>query len=134
MKNKFSLLSLLIICFTASLFFISAASGTEKGDQLYMGNCAKCHGREGEGFLRLYPPIHNSTFLKNKVPQLPCIMRYGLRGKIIVEGIEFNQIMPGNERLSPEDMGHIISFLQKRWNHPASELIVKEWLNNCHSS
>lgn len=98
-----------------------------------MGNCAKCHGREGEGFLKLYPPIHNSRFLKSNLSQLPCIMRYGLRGKITVEGTEFNQIMPGNERLSPDDMRHIISSLQKRWNHPVSELSVKEWLNNCNN-
>jgi cytochrome c len=130
--SDFRHLFLLIICSLATLFFISFAHGAEKGDQLYMGNCAKCHGREGEGFLRLYPPIHNSNFFKKNVSQLPCIMRYGLRGKIIVEGIEFNQIMPGNERLAPEDMRHIISFLQKRWNHPASEISVTEWLNNCN--
>jgi len=123
-REWFSLLlatSLLLAHQTAS-----AQQPVKQGENLFMAHCAKCHGRSGEGFLQLYPPIHNTRYLKEKVDQMPCIIRNGMRGSIEVDGITFNQIMPGNQRISVEDMAVLINYLQKKWGHPITELTIAE--------
>jgi mono/diheme cytochrome c family protein len=126
----------LLLLFPILLFFvcIADAEATDIGAQLYLGNCAKCHGREGEGFLKLYPPIRNSRYLKEDVSKLPCIIRYGLKGEIVVEGQTFNQIMPAIQQLKAEQTSDILRFLQNKWNHPEIEPIISKWLENCSSN
>ena len=129
---KSNILRLCIL--TIITVFMSLSSSTAaplNGEQLYTANCAKCHGREGEGFLRLYPPIHDSKYLRQNVSKLPCIIRNGLKGKITIGEITFNQIMPAIQTLSPEQMSHIITSIQRKWNHPVTETPVKKWLENC---
>ncbi len=131
---KSNILSLCILT-VVSIFMIPSSSSAAPvtGEQLYTANCAKCHGREGEGFLRLYPPIHDSRYLKENVSKLPCIIRNGLKGKITIGEITFNQIMPAIQTLKPTQMSHIITFLQQKWNHPVTELTVRKWLEECSS-
>ena len=106
MKSNFFYLFLLFFSIVTFLAFFSSVQGKSgqvtEGQELFKAHCAKCHGQEGEGFLRLYPPLQNSRFLRTDVARLPCIMRNGLKGEIKVGDVTFNQIMPGNERLSAE--------------------------------
>lgn len=127
--NIFTSLILLILLLTNQCW----SAEPDKGSQLYLGNCAKCHGREGEGFLKLYPPIRNSRFLNEDVFKLPCIIRYGLKGEIVVEGHTFNQIMPAIQQLSSEQINDTMRFMQNQWNHPVTELTVNKWLEECNS-
>lgn len=124
-------ISLFLSFLLLSFPLLAPAKDTDIGAQLYRGNCAKCHGHEGEGFLKLYPPIHNSRFLKEDVSQLPCIIRYGLKGEIVVDGVTFNQIMPATQQLKPEQIENIIRFMQDKWNHPSTPPDVKGWLEDC---
>jgi mono/diheme cytochrome c family protein len=130
-NNRQSLPLRLLFPVLLLFIFIADAQATDIGDQLYLGNCAKCHGRQGEGFLKLYPPIRNSRFLKEDVSKLPCIIRHGLKGEIVIDGVTFNQRMPAIQQLKPEQISDIIQFLQTKWNHPVTELTVGTWLENC---
>lgn len=128
-SNIFKLCILTII----SVFILPSTSPAApvNGEQLYTANCAKCHGREGEGFLRLYPPIHDSRYLKENVSKLPCIIRNGLKGEITIGETTFNQIMPAIQTLKPTQMSHIITFMQQKWNHPVTGNPVRKWLEKC---
>lgn len=133
MKNNICSLTVVSIFILLSISSVYSFAEQSSGEQLYTANCAKCHGREGEGFLRLYPPIHDSRYLKEEVSNLPCIIRNGLRGEITVGDTTFNQVMPAIDRLSPEQMSQIITFLQQKWSHPVTELNVNKWLEECSS-
>jgi len=137
-KSNFFYLFLLVFCIVTFLAFFSSVQGksgqVSEGQELFKTHCAKCHGQEGEGFLRLYPPLQNSRFLGTDVARLPCIMRNGLKGEIKVGDVTFNQIMPGNERLSAENMKQLIIFMQNAWKHPRTQLSVQDWLTNCSST
>ena len=135
---KSNILRLCILTVVSIFMLLSSSSVYSsaepvKGEQLYTANCAKCHGREGEGFLRLYPPIHDSKYLRQNVSKLPCIIRNGLKGEITIGEITFNQIMPAIQTLKPTQMSHIITFMQQKWNHPVTELTVSKWLEECNS-
>jgi mono/diheme cytochrome c family protein len=135
---KSNILRLCILTVVSIFMLLSSSSVYSsaepvKGEQLYTANCAKCHGREGEGFLRLYPPIHDSKYLRQNVSKLPCIIRNGLKGEITIGEITFNQIMPAIQTLKPTQMSHTITFMQQKWNHPVTDLTVSKWLEECSS-
>ncbi|MFT5726140.1 MAG: hypothetical protein ACI8PB_000258 [Desulforhopalus sp.] len=41
--------------------------------------------------------------------------------------------MPAIQTLKPTQMSHIITFMQKKWHHPVTELTVSQWLEECSS-
>ena len=125
------MLLLAALSFFSGQIHANEATASE-GQQLFTANCAKCHGREGKGFLRLYPPLTQSRHLIEDVEQLPCIIRYGQKGEIVVNGVTFNGIMPGNERLSDADIDAIITFMQLTWAGGTTPLDVSTWLDECN--
>lgn len=112
---------------------ISAETQTDDR-QLYINKCGNCHGADGKGFLRVYPPIHDSRFLKQDVKKLPCIIQNGLQGELDINGTVFNQVMPGTKSLTPDQIAELIQFMQKQWNHPLIPLQVEQLLSQCENS
>ncbi len=96
------------------------ASGEEKvkleqylveGQQLYLQYCSTCHQKEGQGLARLYPPLDNSDYLDNNVDGVICIVKHGLQGSIVVNGVEYNQMMPANPALTPLEIAEIVTYV-----------------------
>ena len=109
----------------------SELSAEDDGRALYQEKCGNCHGKKGEGFRRVYPPIRNSRYLRESLPDLPCVIRNGLEGEIMVAGRAFNQQMPGDPVITGQEMGLIIGFMLKEWGHRLPELEVEKWLERC---
>ncbi len=124
---------LLILFFVLIFSSVYVAAETRiQEESLFNSNCSNCHGQKGEGFLKLYPPIRNSRFLNKDLTDLPCIIRYGLRGEIEIDGQLFNQVMPGNKKLSPTEIAEIILYMQNSWGHGRTELNIEQELTQCH--
>ena len=66
-----------------------------QGKVLYDFHCANCHMQDGAGLRGLIPPLANADYLKNNQESLACVIRYGLKGTIIVNGKEYNTQMAG---------------------------------------
>lgn len=104
------------------------------GMQLYAAKCAQCHGDDGNGLGTLYPPIKDSDYIKNNQDSLACIIKYGLSGALIVNGIEYNQPMPANPDLYDEEIASIINYIQNGWGQEADFFSVEQarkGLDNC---
>ncbi len=101
------------------------------GEALFAAKCAKCHGGEGEGFMQLYPPLANSRYFREEISRLGCVIRFGLRGKIVVDGKEFNGIMPGDDRISDKELEKLVAYLASRWGDPDQEINLQQWMKNC---
>lgn len=108
---------------------VPATAGS--GSALFAEHCSSCHGAAGEGFRSLYPPLSRSRILADEPEVLPCLIRYGLRGEIVVDGRVFNQVMPGNPRLSTGDIARIISHMQALWGDENRAIEVETWLEDC---
>lgn len=106
-------------------------AATGSGSALFAEHCSSCHGATGEGFRSLYPPLSRSRILADEPEVLPCIIRYGLRGEIVVDGRVFNQVMPGNPRLSADEIAGIISHMQALWGDENRAIEVETWLEDC---
>lgn len=96
-----------------------------QGERLYVQHCASCHGDQGEGIGQLVPPLANSDYLAQHSNQLACIVRVGLKGPIVVNGVDYNQLMLGvqdtttHRQLSPAQITNLLNFIESHWgNHP----------------
>ncbi len=118
-KNKF----LVLLCFVFYSLLISCAdekqaqsrANANHGLELYERMCANCHQSDGSGFVKLYPPLKNADYLKQNPKAIFGIIKNGLRGSILVNGTEFNLVMPANPKLSDKEIEHIIEYVQTRF-------------------
>lgn len=87
---------------------------SSEGEFLYQFTCSDCHGKQGEGFKDLYPPLKNSDWLKARTPQeLACLIHNGHQGDIIVNGKLYNQPMPAFKKLTNIEVSNLISYINQ---------------------
>lgn len=104
----------ILLLFSIGLITYSCIPSTrDYGKELYEEKCANCHGIEGNGLQQLYPPIKNSDYLINNQEKLACLIRFGQKGPITVNGVGFNQSMPPQALLSDIDIYNIINYISK---------------------
>ncbi|MFC6998781.1 c-type cytochrome [Rufibacter roseus] len=116
---------LLIGCFTER---------GEEGKLLYGRHCASCHLENGEGLRGIIPPLANSDFSDKNRSELACIIRNGMSGPVEVNGVVYNQPMPGNAALTETDITNIINYLHNEFGSPKQKVSigeVREQLKSC---
>lgn len=105
-----------------------------QGKVLYERQCARCHGADGKGFEKLYPPLAQADFLVNHQEELACIIWNGLQGKIVVNGQEYEQVMMGNRNLNSIEITNIINYINNDWGNETDYVTLKTVeaaLNEC---
>jgi mono/diheme cytochrome c family protein len=85
-----------------------------EGYQIYTMNCANCHQADGKGMANLYPPLIGSKIIQDKAV-MACIIKYGLKDTIIVNGKPFSRPMPANAKLQELEIAEIITYVNMKW-------------------
>ncbi|NIT57377.1 MAG: c-type cytochrome, partial [Aliifodinibius sp.] len=91
------------------------------GANLYIQNCASCHGSNAEGIGDVFPPLVNSKWITGNKSIPVRIVRDGLSGEVQVKGKTYNGSMPSfKARLSIAEIAAIVNFLRDSsdGNHP----------------
>lgn len=116
------------------LVFFSCANKNTEGKRLYNSYCINCHQESGKGVGKLIPPI-SREFILNYKNNMPCIIKYGMEGKIIVNNIEYNHAMPGNNKLSDFDMVNVLNYINEEFGTGENDIFnieqVREDLSSC---
>ena len=103
------------------------------GKQLFAVNCQICHGDDGNGIKGLGAPLNESNWVQGDKTKLLSIVLYGLTGPIRVGDKMYappdvSGAMPAmnnNDKLSDQDIAHILSYIRKAWNNKAG-VITKD--------
>jgi mono/diheme cytochrome c family protein len=124
-KNKIFVLILLATLYSSCIDnqFNNATVNLASGYQLYEKNCSNCHQTDGSGLAKLYPPLANADFIKNNPNMLDSIIKYGQKGAIMVNGIEYNMAMPASKNLSDFEIKQIRSYVLIKFNKLDSLLV-----------
>lgn len=104
------------------------------GERLYLKHCSNCHQKNGQGLGRLYPPLDSSDYLTNNLNDVLCIIRYGRKGDLVVNGVRYNQSMPSNPALSDLEIAEIATYIYNTWQNNRGIISVNETtavLNSC---
>ncbi|MTI29418.1 c-type cytochrome [Xanthovirga aplysinae] len=86
-----------------------------EGRRLYIANCANCHQKDGKGLARLIPPLAESDYMAKNVERTICIIKNGLEGEILVNGISYNQPMPAHTNLTNIEIAEIVTYIHNSW-------------------
>lgn len=104
------------------------------GKKLYELHCQTCHMADGEGLGKLVPPLAGADYVLQGGAELACIIRYGQKGPIIVNGEEYNRPMPGFQDLPAVEVRSILLYIRSAWGNAAKDIpfeSVREALNRC---
>lgn len=97
-----------------------------EGQRLYATHCASCHGEQGEGLRRLMPPLAGSDYLRQHRDELPCLIRQGQRGHIVVNGVTYDQVMPPHDDLTDSQITNILNYVHTAWGNQAPKHTISE--------
>ncbi|MFN3802129.1 c-type cytochrome [Belliella pelovolcani] len=86
-----------------------------EGKILYENYCANCHQADGTGLGKLIPPLRGSDYMLEDIGRTVHIIKYGLKGEIIVNGEKYNQPMPANPQLTNMEIAQIVTYLYNIW-------------------
>ena len=121
-----------ILC-TCVLAQLTGCGKTEhrQGHALYDQHCANCHMEEGVGLRQLIPPLAGSDYLRENPAEVVRGIVYGMEGPMTVNGVTYNQPMPGNEELTEFQVVNIVNYINSAWGNDYPEITVtqtREWL------
>ena len=88
-----------------------------QGQRLYILNCANCHGEQGQGLMSLYPPLAASDYLIQHETELPCLIRNGIKGAIVVNGKPYNGEMTPLKDLTDVQITNILNYIRSAWGN-----------------
>ncbi|MFK8161243.1 MAG: cytochrome c [Lewinella sp.] len=122
----------ILICGTILLLAIACGkTDNVQGHSLYDQHCASCHFEEGTGLRKLMPPLAGSDYLRDQQRAVVRSIRYGLAGPIQVNGVTYNEVMPGNKELSEFQIVNIVNYINQAWGNDYGRISVEDtrrWL------
>lgn len=95
------------------------------GQRTYTQICAACHQMNGQGIPGAFPPLANSDYLMaDKARSIDTVIK-GLEGKITVNGVEFNGVMPA-VALSDNEVANVLSFVRNSFGNKGDAVKPEE--------
>lgn len=92
------------------------------GRRVYQGMCQACHGPEGRGLPGAFPPVAGSDWIAQNPDRLIEVVVNGLSGPIVVNGQQYNAVMPPMGYLSNPDIANVLTFVLNSWDNPGGEV------------
>jgi nitrite reductase (NO-forming) len=97
----------------------------KRGEGVFKTNCAACHQPTGVGIPNAFPPLAKSDYLNKDKVRAIKVVTGGLQGKVIVNGQEFNGVMPA-WNLSDEDIANVITYIYNSWGNSGKDVTAAE--------
>lgn len=92
----------------------------DRGKVAFKRNCAACHQLDGSGVKGAFPPLAKSDFIKS-ADVIAATVANGLSGKITVNGVDYNGVMP-QLGLNDEDIANISTYVLNNWDNVGGEI------------
>jgi len=80
----------------------------------------------GAGLGKLIPPLKGSDYLLTNVPRAAKVIKYGLKGPVMVNGTEYNQPMPANPRLTNLELTELLTYISNNWGNEHGSITIAE--------
>ena len=89
---------------------------------------------DGSGLEGLIPPLAGADYLREQRALIPCIIRYGQQGEIVVNDRTYQQEMPAVPQLSDFEITNVINYINHAWGNDYGVVkyeTVRQALENC---
>ena len=101
----------------------------KRGKMIYADMCKVCHLPSGEGKVKIYPPLAKSDYLMENREASIRAVKYGMKGKITVNGIRYNKRMskPG---LDNDEVADVMNYITNSWGNKNDKMITEKEVEN----
>ena len=103
-----------------------AEMASADGKTAYMTNCAACHQPTGLGLPGIFPPLAKSDYLAQDRQRVIRVILEGLGGPVVVNGVEYNSVMPGLFHLDDATIANILTFVFSSWGNEGDPVTPSE--------
>lgn len=94
------------------------------GKEIYLDFCIQCHGANGKGDSKNFPPLDASDWLKNKRKESIEAVKFGQKGEIVVNKIKYNNAMPAMG-LSNQEVADVMNYIMTSWSNTQSKIVTE---------
>ena len=98
-----------------------------EGQEIYQDFCVQCHLNSGEGVSGVFPPLKSSDYLLNNIEKSIAGIKYGLKGKIIVNDEIYNSVML-NQGLENEEIADVMNYILNEWGNSYKKKITTQYV------
>lgn len=99
-----------------------------QGKRIYKALCSNCHMDDGNGLGQIYPSLHKSIYLGDKIEDLTCLIRTGKQSSHLS-----TVVMPGFSKLREAELSNLINYLSHEWGNQEILPItsIREQIDSC---
>lgn len=95
------------------------------GKEIYDDFCIQCHGANGKGDGKNFPPLDGSDWLSKKRSQSIHAVKFGQSGQISVNKIKYNNNMPAMG-LSNVEVADVMNYIMNSWSNKQMKKVSVE--------
>ena len=92
------------------------------GSEIYQDFCVQCHLSTGIGVFGVFPPLKASDYLLENTNLSIAGIKYGLKGKIIVNNEEYDGLMI-RQGLDNEEVADVMNYILNEWGNETTDFI-----------
>ena len=93
------------------------------GSEIYQDFCVQCHLSTGIGVFGLFPPLKASDYLLENTNLSIAGIKYGLKGKIVVNNEEYDGLMI-RQGLDNEEVADVMNYILNEWGNETTDFIT----------
>ena len=100
----------------------------ELGENVY-SDCAACHQADGTGLEGSFPPLVGTDRVLGDAGPLAAIIIDGLEGPIVVDGVDYDDLMPGWDTYTDQEIAAVLTYIRQSWGNdadPVDEALVAD--------
>lgn len=105
---------------------LTKSQQVEAGKTLYQGTCSVCHGAEGKGMAKVFPPLEKSDYLMADKRRSIEVVLNGLEGPIQVNGEAYDSVMPPMSQLNDDEVAHILTYVRNAFGNSGDAISPAE--------
>ena len=111
--NKFK--SGIVASAVAAIALFSGVANADAGAAVYQKNCMACHQANGQGMAGVFPPLVGNSNITDKPAYIAETIVKGKSGKVVVNGAEYNGMMPPMAYMSDADIAAVVDYVNNKF-------------------
>lgn len=84
---------------------------------------------DGSGLEGLIPPLAGADYLRDNQSSLACLIRYGIKDTLVVNGKTYSNPMEGVPNLTEFEITNIINYINQAWGHQLGTVVASDIQN-----
>jgi mono/diheme cytochrome c family protein len=92
------------------------------GKRVYDQYCKACHLDDGRGMRGMHPPLINNKTVNDSADKLIDITLNGMTGKIVVDGVAYNGIMPPHHHLTDQQVADVLTYVRQSFGNQSDPI------------